>query len=146
MGNTYWLLKTEPETYSFEMLLQDQKTNWNGVRNFQARNFLKEMKTGDLAFIYHSGDTRAIIGIARVIKGAYPDPDASKPGDWVQVDLEPVRALKNPIPLSTLKSAPDLNSLLLIKQSRLSVMPVSATHYRNILQFENSPSEKSRKR
>src|SRR5689334_1437139 len=98
MKNEYWLLKTEPETYSFSQLKKDGKTNWNGVRNFQARNNLRKMKTGDVALIYHSGDEKAVVGVARVIKEAYldRDPDGT---EWAQVDIEPVKPLVKPVPL-----------------------------------------------
>ena len=131
---SYWLLKTEPETYAFETLLEQGKTNWNDVRNFQARNFLRQVKIGDLALIYHSGDSKSVVGIARVVREAYPDIDPSedRPGDWVQIDLEPVSALPSPVPLATLKSEPTLKDLLLIRQSRLSVMPVTPIHFEKI--------------
>lgn len=131
----YWLLKTEPETYSFEQLLKDKKTPWNGVRNHQAKNNLNQMKPGDLALIYHSGENREVVGIAEVSRSAYPDPDPNRPGEWVQVDLKPAKALKNPVTLETLKSTATLKTLPLIKQSRLSVMPVTAAHYKTILKL-----------
>lgn len=131
-----WLLKTEPETYSFQDLIRDKSTNWNGVRNYQARNYLREMSRGDLALIYHSGKERAVIGIARVSKSAYTDatgqPDSN---NWVQVDLVPVELLKNPVSLAQMKSLPELKELLLIKQGRLSVMPVTQLHFDTILQL-----------
>ncbi len=129
MVHSYWLLKTEPHTYHFSQLIQDKKTNWNGVRNFQARNYLKQAQVGDQALIYHSGDDKAVIGLAEVIRAHYADPDPEKPGDWVQIDLAPVRAFARPIPLSEMKSQPCLKDLVLIKQSRLSVMPVSQPHF-----------------
>lgn len=132
MRLSHWLLKSEPETYSFEQLLNDRRTNWNGVRNFQARNFLKSAQKGDLALIYHSGDEKAVVGIARVIQDAYPDPDPKKKGDWVQIDLEPVHALQVPVTLAEIKASPALADLLLLKQSRLSVMPVSPEHFEMI--------------
>jgi predicted RNA-binding protein with PUA-like domain len=130
----HWLFKTEPSTFSFETLAREKKTNWNGVRNFQARNFLREAKAGDLALIYHSGDDKAVVGIAEVTRAAYEDPDPDG-GDWVQVDIKHVRALGQPVALRTLKATPALKDLLLIKQSRLSVMPVTAAHYREILKL-----------
>lgn len=133
MAQSYWLLKTEPQTYSFSQLIQDKKTFWNGVRNFQARNFINQMNVGDLALIYHSGDERAVVGIAKITRAAYPDPDPKKPGDWVQVDLAPVQALKRAVELSEIKKTSSLSDLLLIKQSRLSVMPISQTHYQTLV-------------
>src|SRR4051794_8652540 len=97
MSLSYWLLKTEPSTYSFQDLLREQRTNWNGVRNFQARNYLKTFQKHDLALIYHSGDEKAVVGIAKIIEEAYPDPDPKKAGEWVQVGLKPVQLLKRPV-------------------------------------------------
>jgi predicted RNA-binding protein with PUA-like domain len=132
---THWLLKTEPETYSFEQLQKEGKTHWNGVRNHQARNYLNQIKPGDLALIYHSGKNPEVVGIAEVTRSAYPDPDPERPGDWVQIDLEPVKALKIPVSLKVLKSTASLKSLPLIKQSRLSVMPITSSHYKTILKL-----------
>ena len=134
----YWLLKTEPTTYSFEKLVQQKKTHWDGVRNYQARNFLAEMKKDDLALIYHSGDDKAIVGLARVIREGYPDPDPKKPGEWVQLDLESVRPLARPIRLAELKETAALKDLMLIRQSRLSVMPVTNSHAEVLLGLEKS--------
>jgi predicted RNA-binding protein with PUA-like domain len=131
----HWLLKSEPETYSFQQLMKDRKTNWNGVRNFQARNHIKNMSKGDLALIYHSGETRAVVGIARVIKEGYPDPDPKKKGDWFQVDLEPVEALPTEVSLATIKATQALHELPLIKQSRLSVMPISAQEFKTLVKM-----------
>ena len=131
----YWLLKTEPGTYSFPQLLKDRKTNWNGVRNFQARNNLKKMVKGDLALIYHSGDDKAVVGIAKVAKTAYEDVDPAAPGEWVQVDLVPVEALARSVELKEIKSTPKLVGIPLIKQSRLSVMPVTHAHFETILKL-----------
>jgi predicted RNA-binding protein with PUA-like domain len=135
MKRSYWLLKTEPSTYSFSKLLEDGKTNWNGVRNFQARNYLKEVSAGDIALIYHSGDEKAVVGIAQVTKGAYADPDPKKPGEWFQIDLKPLQAIKRPLSLKEMKSTPLLASLPLIKHTRLSVMPVTAAHYDVIMKL-----------
>lgn len=125
----YWLLKTEPSTYSFSQLLKDKKTNWNGVRNFQARNNLRKIQKGDVALIYHSGDDKAVVGISRVIKEAYPDIDKENAGDWVQVDLEPAGELKQQVTLSEIKATKELSDIPLIRQSRLSVMPISKKHF-----------------
>ena len=131
----YWLLKTEPSTYSYDKLEQDGKTNWNGVRNFQARNHLGQISQGDIALIYHSGDDKAVVGVAECSKAAYPDLDPKKPGAWVQIDLKPLQALKNRVTLAEIKSTASLKTLILIKQSRLSVMPISAEHYKIITQL-----------
>lgn len=130
----YWLFKSEPGTYSFSQLQKDGKTNWNGVRNFQARNFLQQVKAGDRALIYHSGDDKAVVGIAKVVRAAYPDPDPKKPGEWVQIDLAPEKAL-HPVTLKEMKATPSLADLLLIKQSRLSCMPISAKDFERIVKM-----------
>lgn len=133
----YWLAKTEPETYSIQMLYNDGKTNWNGVRNFQARNNLRKMSVGDLVLIYHSGDERAVVGIAKVVKAAYPDqsdPDDAG-GDWSQVDIGYVDRLNAPVTLAKIKADDKLADMPLIRQSRLSVMPVTPQHYKEILKL-----------
>jgi predicted RNA-binding protein with PUA-like domain len=136
--SSYWLMKTEPETYSFSQLQKDGKTNWSGVRNFQARSHLNKIARGDLVLIYHSGDDKAVVGVARVTREAYPDPDPRKPGDWVQVDIEPVEAVKQPVTLKEIKASPKFKDLILVRQSRLSVMPISAAHYQALLKMGNA--------
>ena len=131
----HWLLQTEPSTYSFVQLLKDGRTNWNGVRNFQARNNLRLIQKGDLCLVYHSGDVKAVVGVARVSREGYPDPDPKKKGDWVQVDLEPVQALGAPVSLSAIKTTSSLNAMPLIKHTRLSVMAVTAEHFKTILKM-----------
>ncbi len=132
----YWLLKTEPGTYSFEQLTKDKKTHWNGVRNFQARNFLKTARKGDLALIYHSGDDKAVVGLAEVIKEAYPDPDPEDPkNEWVQIDIKALKAMGEPVTFARIKATASLKDLLLIRQSRLSVMPVSAPHFKTLIKM-----------
>ncbi|MGH7197879.1 MAG: EVE domain-containing protein [Candidatus Omnitrophota bacterium] len=120
----YWLLKSDPETYSFQDLVRDKVTFWDGVRNYQARKFLKEMKKGDRAFIYHSQEEKSVVGAAKVTRGAYPDP-TDKTGEWVVVDLEAGKAAKNAVTLEAIKKDAVLKTLPLVRQSRLSVMPVS---------------------
>jgi predicted RNA-binding protein with PUA-like domain len=132
---TFWLLKTEPDTYSFEQLQKDGSTNWNGVRNFQARKYIKEMKEGDTALIYHSGQVKGVVGIAKISRTAYPDPDPKKPGEWVQVDLKPIHPLKRSVLLSEIKATPELMTLPLIRQSRLSVMPITKAHFNKIVKL-----------
>ena len=117
----YWLVKTEPETYSWDNLVKDSKTTWDGVRNFQARSNLKKMQGGDQVFIYHTGDEKAIIGLAKVVKEPYPDP---KDKDWVVVDLAPGKKLKKPVSLSQIKADKRLANMVLVRASRLSVQPV----------------------
>ena len=133
----YWLVKTEPEEYSFDRLLAENKVIWDGVRNFQARNNLKSMKNGDQVFVYHSGKTREIVGIAEVIKEHYPDP-ADKTGLWVVVELKPVRKLNKPVTLAEIKNEKALSKLLLLKQSRLSVMPIAKDEFNFMLQLGNT--------
>jgi predicted RNA-binding protein with PUA-like domain len=145
-GSKRWLFKTEPETYSFAQLLKDKKTHWDHVRNFQARNFLKQASIGDLALIYHSGDEKAVVGIAQVVREAYPDPDPEKPGDWVQIDLKAVEPLARPISLKEIKSTASLATLPLIKQSRLSCMPVTAAHFDTILKLAGRKEATAKKK
>jgi predicted RNA-binding protein with PUA-like domain len=119
-------MKSEPSTYSWADLQKDKKTGWDGVRNFTARNNLKAMKKGDLAFIYHSNEDKAIIGIAKIIKEAYPDP---KDKDWVLVDIAPERKLKNPVSLAQIKADKRFANMVLVKVSRLSVQPVKPEEF-----------------
>ena len=133
----YWLLKTEPETYGFTQLLADKRTNWNGVRNFQARNNLRKIAKGDLALIYHSGDAKAVVGIAKVVREGYVDPDVEG-GDWTQVDIAPVAAFVREVSLKEIKSTKALETLPLIKQSRLSVMPLSGEHFTMLVEMSKS--------
>lgn len=125
----YWLVKTEPDTYSWENLVQDKKTVWDGVRNFQARSHLKKMEKGDIVYIYHTGDEKAIIGKAEVLKGAYPDP---KDKDWVVVDLAPGKKLKKPVSLAQIKADKRLSNMVLVRASRLSVQPVLPEEFKLI--------------
>jgi predicted RNA-binding protein with PUA-like domain len=125
----HWLLKTEPGTYSFQRLLKEKSTHWNGVRNYQARNHLREMKKGDLALIYHSGDDKAVVGVAEVTRGPYPDLEPGEEGDWVQVDLRARRALAAPVPLARIKATRELSQIALVKHTRLSVMPLTAKEF-----------------
>lgn len=122
----YWLLKTEPETFSWDDLVREKKTVWDGVRNFQARSHLKNMKKGDTVFIYHTGDEKSIVGLARVLKEHYPDP---KDKDWVVVDLGPEKKLKNSVSLSQIKSDKRLTDMVLVRAARLSVQPVKAEEF-----------------
>jgi predicted RNA-binding protein with PUA-like domain len=122
----HWLVKTEPETYSWDNLVSDKKGVWDGVRNFQARSHLKAMQKGDLVFIYHTGDEKAVIGIAKVAKEHYPEP---KDNEWVAVDLAPERKLKNPVTLAQIKADKRLTNMVLVKASRLSVQPVKKEEF-----------------
>jgi len=131
MALQYWLLKTEPGTYSFDRLLKDRKTNWNDVRNYQARNYLRQVKKGDVAAIYHSGDDKYVVGFAEIVKEAYPDVDPEG-GDWVQIDLKPVAPLKEPVQLATIKADSELKDMPLVRHTRLSVMPITKTHFERL--------------
>lgn len=128
----YWMVKSEPAAYAWEMLVKDGRTAWTGVRNFQARNNLRAMRKGDPVLYYHSVTGKEVVGIAKVAAAAYPDPTA-KEGDWVCVDLVPFKPLKRPVTLEAIKACKALAKLALLRQSRLSVMPVSAEEYRALL-------------
>lgn len=130
----YWLVKSEPDVYGFDQLVADGETRWEGVRNYQARNNLRAMKTGDLCLFYHSNIGLAVAGIARVAREHYPDPTAEK-GDWSVVDLVPVKAVKRPVTLGEIKNHPALQQLLLVRNGRLSVMPVSFDEFSTILRL-----------
>lgn len=130
----FWMVKQEPEAYSWSTLVKERRTAWTGVRNFQARNNLRAMKTGDLVLFYHSVSEKQVVGIAKVVKTAYPDPTA-KEGDWVCVDLAPVNGLKRPVTLEELKADSVLKTMPLIKQSRLSVLPVTQVQFNRLLKL-----------
>jgi predicted RNA-binding protein with PUA-like domain len=122
----YWLVKTEPETYSWDTLVKEKKGVWDGVRNFQARSNMKGMKKGDLVFVYHTGEEKSIVGIAKVAAEAYPEP---KDKDWVAVDLTPEKKLKKPVSLAQVKADKNLSDMVLVRASRLSVQPVKADEF-----------------
>jgi len=129
-----WLVKSEPVKYAWDDLVKDGSTGWDGVRNFQARNHLRAMREGDLVLYYHSQGGREVVGVARVTRTAYPDTTAAD-GDWSAVDLAPVCPLAQPVTLAALKQDAELRGMSLIKQSRLSVMPVDAAHFAKILKL-----------
>ena len=120
----YWLMKTNPELFSWEMLEQSGKTRWDGVRNYQARNNLREMKPGDLAFMYHNGAEPGVVGIMKIVSEAYDDPTSSE-GNWAVVDVEPIKKFERPVSLDEIRYTPVICILPLINQPKLSVMPVS---------------------
>ena len=124
----HWLVKQEPETYSWSDFVSDGETDWTGVRNYQARNNLREMKAGEWVLFYHSGKDKAVVGLAEVVKSAYPDPTADDE-QWVAVDLKPVKALKNPVPLAAIRYDKRLSQLPLIRQSQLSVMSLTKDEF-----------------
>ncbi|HXX43037.1 MAG TPA: EVE domain-containing protein [Chthoniobacterales bacterium] len=130
----FWLVKQEPSAYSWSDLVADRRTSWTGVRNYTARNNLRRMKKGDEVFFYHSVDEKSIVGIARVVREAYPDPTA-KEGDWSTVDLAPLKSVPRPVALARIKATPRLKKVALVRQSRLSVMPLSAAEFRTILKM-----------
>ena len=129
----YWLVKSEPEAYSWAMLVKDRTTAWTGVRNFAARNNLRAMKPGDWVLFYHSGEGKEVVGLAKVVKTAYPDPTA-KEGDWSCVDLVPARPLAKPVSLQTIKADKILKEMVLARQSRLSVSPVTGQQFNRVLE------------
>lgn len=124
----YWLLKTEPSTYSWADLVKAKRAVWDGVKNPSALRNLRAMTVGDLAFVYHTGDEKAIVGIAKVVKAAYPDPKAGDPS-LVVVDLEPVKPLNAPVTLASVKADKRFAEWALVRIPRLSVMPVTAEHW-----------------
>jgi predicted RNA-binding protein with PUA-like domain len=132
MARNYWLVKQEPTKYSFDRLVQDERTTWDGVRNYQARNNLAAMKVGDRVLFYHSVVGTAVVGIAEVAREAYPDPSTSD-ARWVAVDLVPVKALKQPVTLEQIKAVPSLQDIALLRQSRLSVQPLSREAFESIV-------------
>lgn len=134
MPKQFWLVKQEPETYSWADFVAEGQSEWDGVRNYQARNNLRAMKVGDYVLYYHSVIGKEVMGIAEVTREAYPDPTAEK-GDWSAVDLKPVKALEHPVNLETIKQEALLADIPLIKHSRLSVMPLSRTHFSRILEL-----------
>ena len=130
----YWLIKSEPFKYSWDQLVNEKKTYWDGVRNYLARNYLKAMKKGDKIFFYHSNEGLEIVGIAKVIKEYYQDPTTPEPA-WVVVDIAPVKKLKKPITLTQIKAEKDLQEMSLIKSMRLSVQPVQKEEWNKILEM-----------
>src|SRR4051794_39875790 len=121
---SYWLIKSEPSVYAFAQLVKEKRTEWTGIRNFEARNNLRAMKPGDLALFYHSGEGKEIVGIARVV--TEPGPDSTAPGeDWAAVEVEPVQPLASPVTLATIKKTSALSDFALVRRSRLSVVPVT---------------------
>src|SRR6476469_5716702 len=127
-----WLVKQEPETYSWDDFVRDGRTDWTGVRNFQARNNLRQMKAGDRVLFYHSSTGKCVVGIAEVAKAAYADPTADDP-QWVAVDIKPVKPLKEAVPLTTIRYTAKLANLPLIRQSQLSVMPLTKEEFDTIV-------------
>lgn len=130
----YWLVKSEPSAYSWDDLQRDGRTFWDGVRNYQARNNLAAMKVGDLALFYHSVGPKEVVGVVRVVAEAYPDPTIDDER-WVVVDIAPEKALPQPVTLAAIKAEKTLAEVALIKQSRLSVLPLKAPEFKKILRL-----------
>jgi len=127
----FWLVKQEPSSYSWSDFISEGKTSWTGVRNYAARNNLRRMRKGDEVLFYHSGEEKSAVGIAKVVQPAYHDPTARNE-DWSAVDLTPVRSLRRPVTLREIKQEPSLKNILLVRQSRLSVMPLDPKAFRLI--------------
>ena len=132
MARATFLVKSEPFKYPFDQLLVDERTTWDGVRNFEARNTLRAMKKGDLLLFYHSNEGKEIVGLAKVARTAYPDPTADE-GDWSAVDVVPVKKLKKPVSLAQIKAHPRLSKMALVRRSRISVVPVTDDELAEIL-------------
>lgn len=131
MAKRYWLVKSEPIKYPWSKLVEDGRTVWDGVRNFEARNNLRAMQKGDLVLFYHSNEGKEVVGVARVAREAYPDPTSDE--DWSVVDVEPVIALKKPVGLDAIRATPKLADMALLKKSRLSVVPVTKAEFDAVL-------------
>jgi predicted RNA-binding protein with PUA-like domain len=130
----FWLVKQEASSYSWSDFVAEGRTSWTGVRNYSARNNLRRMQKGDEALFYHSGEEKAVVGIAKVMRTAYPDSTADE-GDWSAVDLAPVKPLNRPVTLREIKSNPRLKQIPLVRQSRLSVMPLAESAFREIVKL-----------
>jgi len=139
--SNYWMVKQEPETYSWDDFVKDGRTDWSGVRNYQARNNLRNMKVGDRVLFYHSGKEKAVVGLAEVAKGAYADPTADDP-QWVAVDLKPTKPLANPVQLAAIRYDKRLSQLPLIRQSQLSVMPLTKDEFEVIVSMGTAKPRK----
>ncbi|WP_231465038.1 MULTISPECIES: EVE domain-containing protein [unclassified Pedobacter] len=130
----HWLVKSEPFKYSWEKFNEDGRTFWDGVRNYQARNNLRDMKEGDLVLFYHSNEGKNVVGVAKVVKESYQDP-TTEDKNWVVVDLVPIESLKNPVSLEQIKAEESLKDISLVRQGRLSVMPLKAEEFDKILEM-----------
>lgn len=130
----YWLVKSEPFKYSWDKFNEDGRTFWDGVRNYQARNNLRDMREGDLVLFYHSNEGKNVVGIAKVVKESYQDPTTDDK-NWVVVDLAPIESLKNPVSLEQIKAEESLKDISLVRQGRLSVMPLKAEEFDKILEM-----------
>jgi predicted RNA-binding protein with PUA-like domain len=131
----YWLVKSEPESYSWDDLQSKGEDIWDGIRNYQARNYLKEMRVGDQVLFYHSGKTKEIVGLAKVSMESFPDPSDKEQKGWIAVKLIPSKLLPKPLKLEQIKSDDLLSGMLLLKQSRLSVMPLEKPQFEHIVKI-----------
>ena len=134
MARSHWLIKSEPSAYSFQQLVADGKTAWTGVRNYTARNNLRAMKKGDLCLYYHSNEGKEVVGVARVVREGYADP-TSEDEEWTAVDVEPVRALARPVPLDAMRTHGVLGKMMIFKQGRLSVVPVTKDEFDAVVEL-----------
>jgi predicted RNA-binding protein with PUA-like domain len=143
LARGYWLIKSEPFKYSWDKLVEEGKTFWDGVRNYEARNNLRAMKKGDLALYYHSNEGKEVVGIAEIVGEAYPDPTAEDP-QWVVVDIAPVVPFSVPVTLATIKADPELPDIALVKRGRLSVVPMTSSEFRHVAKLGKTkvPSQK----
>lgn len=135
----YWLMKSEPDVFSFDDLVNKGREHWDGVRNYMARNNLRAMKNGDKALFYHSNIDKAVVGVMKIVKEAYQDPTTSET-QWVCVDVEPVEKLKNPVSLAAIKANPNLASMKLINHTRLSVMDITKDEFSEIIKMSKKKS------
>ena len=135
----YWLIKSEPNVYSFDQLIKDKTTVWDGVRNYAARNNLRAMKKGEQAYFYHSNEGLAIVGIAKVSKEAFQDPETENP-NWVAIEIKAYKKLKRPVTLASMKANPKLINMGIIKIGRISVSQVSEEEWNEILQMSETPN------
>jgi predicted RNA-binding protein with PUA-like domain len=135
----YWLLKSEPAKYSWDQMVKDGRTHWDGVRNFQAANNMKAMRQGDQAFFYHSNEGKEIVGVVEIVRPFYPDP-ADPAGKFGMVDVAPVAPVKQPVGLAEMKGVPELAGMALLRQSRLSVCPVSDAEWSAICRMAGLPA------
>lgn len=136
----YWMVKQEPTAYAWEQFVKDGRTDWTGVRNFQARNYLRTMKKGDTVLYYHSVVGKEVVGVAEVSRVSFPDPSATE-GDWSSVELIPKKTLKRPVTLVEIKADPALKEISLLRQSRLSVMPLREEEYKRLLALSQTKKD-----
>ena len=141
MTTQYWLVKSEPETYSWSDLVRDKRTDWTGVRNYAARLHLRAMQPGDQVLVYHSGDEKSVVGIARVTKAAFPDTTADEEG-WVAVELAAVAPVPEPVTLARIKADSVLKGMTFVRQSRLSVSPVTAAEFTRLKKLSTADTSK----